>query len=267
MTVYNGERYLESALNGLRNQTFRNFEVIIVDDGSNDKSREIISHFVAVDNRFKLISTDHIGRAAALNVGLKACRGEFIAVNDADDISMPNRLEVQVAFLRDNPHVVLVGGYAEIIDEQDRIIGRRYPPLTDRKIRTRMAIGDPIVHSTVMYRHAVLDEIGGFNEDLPCAIDYDAIERCLRKGAIACIPEVLVRHRRHRQQQFRSRLRPQLRWRVAAKIAVRAAWNHACWMLPLSVAMFIMTLLPLHQLLVRGLQLVHTRVLHGREAI
>lgn len=267
MTVHNGQAYLAEALEALRNQTLVDFEVVVVDDGSVDQSRTIVRHYASIDPRFRLIAIPHVGRAAALNTGLRACRGEFVAVNDADDISLPNRLEVQAAFLRAHPHVVLVGSYAEIIDESGRLIGKRYPPLRDREIRLRLALGDPIVHSTVMYRRRVLLTIGGFDERLPCAIDYDAIERCLTKGSVACISEVLVRHRRHPRQHFRSFLTPNIRWRTASKIAVRAAWHHAHAMLPISFILFMAAQLPLHGMMTARLQSIHTRILHGRGGV
>lgn len=263
MTVHNGQAYLAEALEALLNQTFPDFEVVVVDDGSVDRSSAIVRHYASIDGRFRLIAMPHMGRAAALNTGLRACRGEFIAVNDADDISLPRRLEVQAAFMRDHPHVVLLGSYADIIDERGRVIGKRYPPLRDRKIRLRLALGDPIVHSTVMYRRRVLLDIGGFNERLLCAIDYDAVERCLMMGRVACISEVLVRHRRHSQQHFRSFLTPNVRWRTASKIAVRAAWHHAHAMLPISFILFMAAQLPLHRIMTARLQSIHNRILHG----
>lgn len=267
MTVHNGQAYLAETLEALRNQTHEDFEVVIVDDGSVDQSNAIIRQYVSTDKRFRLIEIPHVGRAAALNTGLKACRGEFIAVNDADDISMPNRLAVQTAYMRAHPQVVLVGSYAEIIDESGRVIGKRYPPIRDREIRLRLAIGDPIVHSTVVYRRSVLLTIGGFDERLPCAIDYDAIERCITKGRVACIPEVLVRHRRHARQHFRSILTPNTRWRIATKIAVRSAWHHAHLMLPLSFILLMAAQLPLHRMVATRLQSIHSRILHGRDGV
>ncbi|WP_083855375.1 glycosyltransferase family 2 protein [Thermaerobacter subterraneus] len=266
MTVYNGERYLPDALESLRNQTFRDFEVVIVDDGSTDRSREIIQSYIERDKRFRMICAQRVGRAAALNLGLRHCRGIFVAVNDADDISVNNRLEVQVEFLRSNPNVVLVGGWAELIDENGRILGRRCPPEGGWRIKSLLSLGNPIVHSTVMYRREILSLIGGFDETLSCAIDYDAIERCMRYGPVSCLPVIVARHRRHKGQYFRGSIAAQMRFRTAAKTAVRIAWNHATWMVPLSIMIYIGAFAPLSSPFMRVAQCIHTRMVHGRHA-
>src|SRR4051812_26679567 len=116
MAVYNGEQYLREAVNSILSQTFKDFEFIIIDDGSTDRSPELLASYARADSRVKLISRPNKGLTKSLNEGLHAARGEFVARMDGDDISLPERFERQVSYLREHPEVVLVGSRVEFID-------------------------------------------------------------------------------------------------------------------------------------------------------
>jgi glycosyltransferase involved in cell wall biosynthesis len=119
MSVYNGEKYLCEAIDSILNQTFENFEFLIVNDGSTDRTLEILQSYR--DPRIKVINNErNIGLTASLNKGLKIAKGEYVARMDADDVSFPHRLEQQKAFLDRNPRVAMVGSWAEVIDESGK---------------------------------------------------------------------------------------------------------------------------------------------------
>jgi glycosyltransferase involved in cell wall biosynthesis len=121
MSVYNGEKYLRQAIESILQQTYTDFEFIIIDDGSTDSSREIIQSYD--DKRIRLvINEQNIGLTKSLNKGIRLAKGEFIARMDADDISLPQRFEKQVAYLDSHPEVGVLGTYANIIDHRGKII-------------------------------------------------------------------------------------------------------------------------------------------------
>ena len=122
MSVYNGEKYLHAAVDSILKQTFKDFEFIIINDGSIDRSREILESYQ--DERIVLIHQENKGLTRALNKGLSLAKGEFIARMDADDSCKPERLEKQVAFLRENPGIVLLGSNCFNIDGDGDIIGQ-----------------------------------------------------------------------------------------------------------------------------------------------
>ncbi len=195
MSVYNGERFLSTAIESILNQTYRDFEFIIIDDGSSDRSREIIqSH---KDQRIRLIyNEENIGLTPSLNKGLKLARGEYIARMDADDVSFPQRLEMQVEFLDHNPEVVLLGAWAEVVDENEKkIMVWRYPT-DDCVIRWRLLSRNCLVHSSVMYRKDKVLDAGGYNSSITYAQDYELWTKLSMIAQIRQLPQVLIRHRR-----------------------------------------------------------------------
>ena len=120
MPVYNTERYVAHAVQSVLSQTFEDFEFIILDDGSVDRSMHIIQEVAENDDRIRFFPLEHQGYVSLLRRGLKHCRGEFIARMDSDDISTPDRFEKQVDFLRVNPDVVAVGSRVILIDPDER---------------------------------------------------------------------------------------------------------------------------------------------------
>jgi glycosyltransferase involved in cell wall biosynthesis len=195
MSVYNGERFLQQAIDSILNQTYQDFEFLIIDDGSNDRSREIIqSH---KDQRIRLIyNEENIGLTPSLNKGLELARGEYIARMDADDVSFPQRLEKQVEFLEHNPEVILLGAWAEVVDENGKIIKVWRYPTKDCVIRWRLLFGNCLVHSSVIYRKDKVLDAGGYNSSITYAQDYELWTKLSTIAQIRQLPQVLIRHRR-----------------------------------------------------------------------
>lgn len=195
MSVYNGERFLPQAIDSILTQSYHDFEFLIIDDGSNDRSREIIQSYN--DKRIRLINNrENIGLTASLNKGLELAGGEYIARMDADDVSYPQRLEVQVEFLENNPAVALLGAWAEVVDEDGKTIKVWRYPAGDCAIRWRLLTRNCLVHSSVMYRKDKVRDAGGYNSSLKFAQDYELWAKLSGTARIRQLPRVLITHRR-----------------------------------------------------------------------
>ena len=192
MSVYNGEKFIEKALQSIYNQTYQDFEVIIVDDGSTDRTPDIL--FNMKDSRtFIYRNPENKGLTKSLNIGLKLCRGEYIARMDADDISYPRRFEKQVRFLDENPDCAALGCWCNRIDYNDRIWGAyNGRPTEPEDIKRQLLIGNCIAHPTAILRRASLAKVAGYNEKYDCAQDHDLWLRLSEHCMLYNLPEYLV---------------------------------------------------------------------------
>ena len=228
ITVYDGMPTIGKCIEALLAQTYEHLEVVIVDDGSTDGTRELISQMAERDPRIKLVYQGRVGRGRALNLGLQHCSGEFIAVNDADDLSLSGRIERQVEFLLNRPEYVLVGGRMELSNldtgevRPDTFLHR---PIENEEIRRYFLRGQPIQHSTVLMRQEAVRQIGGYNEGIKFLYDRDLFVRLMSIGKLHNLDEVLIRLGRHGKQFFyhtyvgRDRIRQDFRYRfMAARI-------------------------------------------------
>ena len=197
MPVYNGERYVREAMESILSQTFTDFEFIIVDDGSTDGTPNILKSYD--DPRIiRLHHETNEGIVYSLNQALEIVRGEFIARQDADDISMPERLEQQVSVLCERPEVAIVGSAYYLIRENGAHIRIEFPPIGDTVIRWRMLFHNSLAHTSVIFRSAVVHQhrLRYGPEALPSE-DYDLWGRMLCYGEGLNIGQPLVKHRVH----------------------------------------------------------------------
>ncbi len=188
MAVYNGALYLEEAIDSILSQTFQDFEFLIVNDGSTDHSRDIICAYD--DPRIRLIENEHnLGLTPSLNKGWRLAQGEFIARQDADDISAPERLAKQIARFRAQPDLALVGTAYQEINAQGTFISNGLLPCNSTEIRWDLFFYCPFVHSAMMFRKRMIAEkIGFYNEAFSYAQDYELwwrISRCLQVANIS----------------------------------------------------------------------------------
>lgn len=193
LPVHNGGAKVGLAINSILNQTFKNFELIVVDDGSSDNTFDVISKFK--DERIRFYSQKNIGLAKTLVMATKIAKGDFIARQDHDDLSLPDRLSKQVRHLQENPNVVLIGAAAKIT--QNGYFTGRYLKFStaDRDLRWQLIFLNPFVHSSVMFRKTSYIEAGGYRSDLDSQPeDYDLWSRMSHTGKLANIPEVLVEY-------------------------------------------------------------------------
>jgi glycosyltransferase involved in cell wall biosynthesis len=195
MAVYNGERYVAQAVESILAQTYRDFEFVIVDDGSTDSSREMIERYS--DPRIRLVSnSENTGLAAALNRGLTLSRGSLVARQDADDVSEPGRLARQVAYLKSHPDVAVVGSWYRKIDSEGQDLGLRRLACEPLDVRWAMLFHCPLIHSAVMFRRAPLIERGWeYDSSIKYGEDYALWSRVADELPISNIAEPLVRLR------------------------------------------------------------------------
>lgn len=199
MSVYNGMAYLEQALDGILGQTFTDFEFLIVDDGSSDGSWDCLQDRAGRDNRIRLLRNQtNQGLIRALNRGLDEARGSLIARQDADDVSLPQRLQRQVEFLTAHPGVAVVGSSVTLIDEQGRELGPNPKPQSDRGIRAMMLARTAFVHGSVLMRRGVIEGLNlRYDRAMLHAEDYDFFSRLLLAAKGANLAEPLLLYRLH----------------------------------------------------------------------
>lgn len=222
MTVFNTERYVDGAIQSIRAQSFDDFEFIIVDDGSTDQSPGIIAGHAMKDARIRVISRPNTGIVGALNDGLAAARGEFIARMDADDLCDADRFELQIKRLQTDPELVAVGSCAVAIDPDGRKLGVAPVPLTHEEIDDGHLHGlSCIYHPAVMMRSEAVGRVGGYRDLCP-AEDLDLWLRLGEVGQLANLPELLFTWRRTVSGIVASNLG---RRQQAVARALNDAWN------------------------------------------
>ena len=197
MTVFNAGRFLDPSIRSILNQTFRDFEFLIIDDASTDGSAEIAEAWAGKDPRIRFIrNADNKGQTTCLNQGLLLARGRWVARQDADDLAHPSRLAKQHQFTTIRPEIVLLGSNGRIIDEHDRLAGLLDAPLSQQAITWTSPFLNPFMHTSVMFRTDVIrDQFGGYNEAYRIAQDYELWTRVIAEHEGANLPERLVCYR------------------------------------------------------------------------
>jgi glycosyltransferase involved in cell wall biosynthesis len=199
MSVYNGEKYLGQAINSILNQTYSNFEFIIINDGSTDRTKEILESYT--DSRIKIIHQKNMGLIGSLNRGLSLSKGKYIARQDADDAAFEHRFEEQIRFLENSPETVLVGSSCSQINEEGEEIGIVHYPTTDTEIRWKLLFKNPFWHPTIMIRADILRREGLQYDDRALYVeDYDLWSRTTQYGKCANIKMPLIQYRIHSKQ-------------------------------------------------------------------
>jgi hypothetical protein len=194
MTVFNAGRFLDPAIRSIAEQTFRDWEFLIVDDASTDGSRDVAEAWVRRDPRIRVIANSvNKGQTPCLNQGLREARGEWIARQDADDLSLPERFAKQ---LEAAGGLALLGTNGWIIDANDRVTGLLDAPLTHESITWTAPFLNPFMHTAVLARTSVIrEELGGYDETFRIAQDYDLWARVIARHRSANLPDRLVGYR------------------------------------------------------------------------
>lgn len=196
MPAYNTEKYIAEAIESILNQTFKDFEFIIIDDCSIDRTWEIIQEYASKDDRIvALRNKKNLKLSGTLNKGIKIARGDYIARMDADDISFPNRLEKQLDFMEKHPEIGISGATMEIINEASSIIGKRKYHLTDSEIRKHIFKYSPFSHPLVIIRRSVLQKVGYYDPKYNPAEDYELYFRIGRCSKFGNLPDILLLYR------------------------------------------------------------------------
>ena len=197
MSVYNGEKYLVQAIDSILNQTYQNFEFIIIDDCSTDNSFHILQEYAQKDSRIKIIKKEKNigikGFIENLNLGISIAKGKYIARMDQDDVSLPERFQKQVDFLENNPEITLVGAQLNLINEQNKITGEAIAALQHRDIVKRITSQIQLFHPVIMFRK---DQNIQYREKFIYCEDYDLYLNLITQGKkLANMNEKLLHYR------------------------------------------------------------------------
>lgn len=201
MSVYNGSQYLREAIDSILNQTFANFEFIVIDDCSTDNSWEILNGYATQDSRIVLLKNEeNIGLTKSLNKGIRVAKGEYIARQDADDVSLPCRFEKQLAVLEQDSDVALVSCDVEMIHSDGTYICILKQACEPELVAWHLLFYNHIAgHSQVVFKKDLAIELGSYNEDYRYSQDYELWCRLIKVSKFVIVPEPLLRQRRHKQ--------------------------------------------------------------------
>ncbi len=200
MPAYNCEKYVLEAVSSMLAQTFKDFELLVIDDGSTDSTRSILNRIS--DHRLRIKSNPkNLGLIATLNIGLENCIGKYVARMDADDISAIERLDKQVQFLELHPEVHVLGTMVNLIGEDGKVFsGLSGYPTAPKDIRQHLLRECCLIHPTVMFRKDTVSSAGGYGTGAKHSEDYDLWLRLSHEHAIANLPDKLVSYRIHKNQ-------------------------------------------------------------------
>jgi glycosyltransferase involved in cell wall biosynthesis len=199
MSVFNGEEFLSLAIESIRDQTLKNFEFIIVNDGSNDSSQAVLEHFATIDKRIRLISRENKGLIASLNEAATVSQGTFLARMDCDDVAHPTRFERQVQEFSTRPNLVALGCQVNFVNREGLPLGKelRYPVGMAAVLKNHPLGGPFIAHPSLMMRRTAFDNAGGYRAPFIAAEDLDLLYRLIRIGEIDNIDQKLLDYRFH----------------------------------------------------------------------
>lgn len=194
MPVYNAEKYLEESMTSILNQSFKNFEFLIMDDGSKDKSAAILKKYAQKDKRIRLFHQKNRGIAKSLNTLIDKANTDIIARMDADDIAHLERFTIQYTYLQKHPKTALLGSFGELFRE-NKILGANTAFAEDFMNRWFLSLFPPFLHSSVIFRKNAFIKAGKYRKKYEPAEDYDLWIRIKRFGKIENIPQILTKMR------------------------------------------------------------------------
>jgi len=219
MSVYNGNQYLQDAIDSILNQTFADFEFIIVNDGSDKQTSVILNDYKKEDKRIKIIiNSKRIGLTKSLIKAVSTTCGDFIARMDSDDISMPERLSSQYLFMQNNPDIDFCGSFANLIDENKNVLKTKKMPVTNSEIKEKVMSFCPLIHPTLFIKRDIIQK-NNYNPRYVYAQDYELILRLLLSYKAANFPKPLLNYRVGIKQISLTKLKSQ------EKFSLQARWD------------------------------------------
>jgi glycosyltransferase involved in cell wall biosynthesis len=221
MPVYNAEPFLRQAIDSILAQTLRDFEFIIIDDGSTDGTANLLESYRRRDARLRVHRAAHQGLPACLNLGLRLASGKYIARMDGDDVSLPERFERQFRRLEANPSLAILGTQIRRINADGAVIDASNVPLDHAAILASMQQVCCLHHPTVMMRAAALEQLGGYRECFEAAEDHDLWLRAAERFELGNLPDALLLYRIHTRATSFRRLEQQVTSAAAAELSAR----------------------------------------------
>jgi GT2 family glycosyltransferase len=222
MQVCNVERFLAESIESILGQTYRDFEFIIVDFGSTDNSKSIISGYAAKDDRIRFHEIPNCVLPVARNAGCALARGRYIAIMDADDVSLPSRLAVEVEFMGKHPEIGFLGAATEWIDATGKLLGIREFPSEDLEIKSALLSHCPMWHPTMFIRKEAFDLVGGYRAPFVFAHDYDLVLRLAEHFKCLNLRDVVLKYRIHLSQVTFRKQKQQTLCKLAAQVSAAA---------------------------------------------
>jgi len=196
MSAFNEENYLKESVESILSQTYGDFEFIIINDNSTDKTKDILNNLAKKDSRIKIITNiQNIGLTKSLNKAIKIARGEYIARQDADDISLPERFKSQIEFLDNNPDIKILGTFNYAIDKKGKVLAKNTLLTAHKEIKKNLIKRNPFIHSSVMIDREILNKVGLYNEEFETTQDYELWFRILKIAKGANLPLFLIKKR------------------------------------------------------------------------
>ena len=196
MPAHNSQKYITSAIESILTQTFKKFELIIVNDASTDATLRIIKTFAKKDPRVRFISNKkRLDIAGSLNKGIAEARAEIIARMDADDISLPNRLDAQYRLFKISRKIAAVGANIVVMDSQEKDIATRNYPERSKDLKACLFKYSPFAHPVVMFRKKIFEEVGGYDPKYSPTEDLDLWFKMGMKHEFKSVPQLLLRYR------------------------------------------------------------------------
>jgi glycosyltransferase involved in cell wall biosynthesis len=199
--VYDEERYVAEAIESILCQTYRDFELLVLDDGSQDGTLSVLQRYAKSDDRMRVISRGNKGVAATRRELVEEAEGKLIASMDADDVALPCRLERQVNYMRENSECVAVGSQAYLIDPQGWVLGKTHYPLKHSKIESNLLMRGEMpvtfTHSAMLMHRDAVRDVGNYRLDFGPGEDRDLLIRLSEVGRLANLPVPLVKYRLH----------------------------------------------------------------------
>ncbi len=226
ITSFNAGKHIHEALESITSQTYKNLEIIIVDDCSTDNTWKILKDYQEIDKRIRVFRTNrHSGPSIASNLGLKKAKGDLIARMDADDIAYPDRIAKQVRFIGENPRVILVGGQCSLIDGEGKIIGSKQYPLTHLEICRSLFSINPIQHPSCMINKNLIPkgELYYVNHSF-LAHDLELVYKLAQYGELANLPDKILYYRQHKDSL--SMKNPKKTFQATFSVRIKAVFEY-----------------------------------------
>lgn len=227
MSVFNEEKYVRETVESILNQSFRDLEFIVVNDGSTDGTSEILESFH--DERMNVIEQENRGLTKSLNRAIKASKGKYIGRIDCGDLARKEKFERQVRFLEGNAEVYGIGTWANLIDERGNSVGTLKYPTKYEKIRKVILRYNPFVHPSMVFRKELFDRIGLYDETFEYAQDYDLALKAVSKFEIANLPEVLLNYRISKEAISFKQMKRQELCALKARVKALGQYNYSKW--------------------------------------